>query len=127
MLGPPLYPSSSFPLTSCRVTTLERSDLKPENVARPYFKCMTNELLGISVPVICIIFETNLNRSCNETFERHSFHQACPVRNEDSRYDIDARSFFQLLDEEHAQLRQLSLTQQTDTKILNTTITLHLL
>ena len=57
--------------------------------ACPAFKWMTNELLGILLPAICIVFQTNQYRSCNGTFESRSFRQACAVRNEDSRYEIE--------------------------------------
>ena len=50
---------------------------------------MTNELLGILLPAICIVLQTNQYRSCNGTFESRSFRQACAVRNEDSRYEIE--------------------------------------
>ena len=40
------------------------------------------------LPAICIVFQTNQYRSCNGTFESRSFHQACAVRNKDSRYEI---------------------------------------
>ena len=68
--------------------TLESSDLKSENIGLPVelrmssFQKWLNELLAIS-----IVFITNHSRSCNGTFERHSFRQACAVRYEDSRYE----------------------------------------
>ena len=49
---------------------------------------MTNELLGIFLPAIWIVSQTNQYRSCNGTFESRSFRQACAVWNEDSRYEI---------------------------------------
>ena len=52
------------------------------------FKWMTNKLLGILLPAICTVFQTNQYRSCYGTFESCSFRQARAVRNEDSRYEI---------------------------------------
>ena len=46
-----------------------------------------NELLGVLLPTISIVFKTNQNRSCNGTFGSRSFRQAYAERNEDSRYE----------------------------------------
>ena len=81
---------SSFPLTSAReISDPERSDLKSENIGLPVesqcpaFKRMTNEVLSILLPVICIVFGANQNRSCNGTLPackaRHSW-KICDIR-----------------------------------------------
>ena len=84
---------SSWPAIVKRATleSPEIADLRL-NCACPSFKWMTNELLGILLPAICIVFQTNQYRSCNGTFESRLFRQACAVRNEDSRYEIGARA-----------------------------------
>ena len=80
-----------------RIATLERSHLKsgisglPVELRMHSFQ-MTNELLGILLPVICIVFQTNQYRSCNGTFESYSFRQACAVRNEDTRYETSSET-----------------------------------
>ena len=55
---------------------------------------MTNELLGSLLPAISIVFKTNVNRSWNGTLESRSFRQmqVSPVRNKESRYEIDRTS-----------------------------------
>ena len=90
-----LYPGSSFlTMQAWRnewpwkdpIWSTKMSDFRL-NCACPAFKWMVNELLGILLPAICIVFQTDQNRFWNETFKSHLFHQACTARDEDSRYE----------------------------------------
>lgn len=57
--------------------TVGRSDLKSENIGllaerrMPSFQMreLTDELFGVLLPDMCIVFKTNINRSCKGTFE----------------------------------------------------------
>ena len=96
---PPSYPESWFFLTS----GCETSD--PGKIRFEVRKYQTSGWIAYAqlsnerptnslslLPVICIVFQTNQNLSCDGTFESCSFGQACTARNEDSKNEIEKQA-----------------------------------